>query len=157
MTGGVNFSNEVANIELVVPSVLIVSLLHRESLIVNTLIVPLALLAEQEHVLVDPVRADHIEVEDRVLLSPELPRGAPVVVLGNWNQVRDRDVQSLDAVHGQRVHSQHLSLWEQLHLQDEALWANGSFHVEGHKRVDKRGMRARADCGVPLWRDLLQS
>ena len=109
---------------------------------VDTFIVPLALLAEQEHVFVDAVCIDHVEVKDGVLLAPELPRGAPVVVLGDWDQVGNGHVKSLDAVHRQSVHSQHLSFGEQLHLQDKTLWANRSLHIERHERVDERGMRA---------------
>lgn len=92
-------SHEVVRVELVVPLRFIKGAVHVESIMVDALVVPLAILVEQEHLLRVRVGINHVQVEALMLLEEWTPRGsAPVVVLGDGNDLVDRHIRRLHAV-----------------------------------------------------------
>ena len=63
----------------------------------NPGVVPLAVLAEDEHLLGDMVGVDHVEVDDRVLLEEAGPGCAPVVVGGDGDELLQGQEQFVHA------------------------------------------------------------
>ena len=75
---------------------------------VNSFILPRAILVKEVHLLGNLVGVDHVEIEALVLLEPEEGGGAPVVVWGDRDHVLDWHVDLLDTVQGECVKSQEL-------------------------------------------------
>ena len=142
-------SSEGVDIELVIPVCLVERVVHVESLVVHALILPLAVLIEDEHFLGDMVRVDHVQVEAVMLLHKAKPRGAPVVVLSDGHDVIDWKVDLLHTVHAQRVEAQVLGLGEQLKTQHKLLGREGRLNLERQKRVELRAGAAAAEQRVP--------
>ncbi len=65
--------SEVVDGELIVPVCLIIGFIHRERLVVDALIVPLACFVEEVHLLCDAVCVDHVQIKNLILLCPEPP------------------------------------------------------------------------------------
>jgi len=65
--------SEVVDGELIVPVRLIIGFVHGETLVVDALIVPLACLVKEVHLLCDAVCVDHVQIKNLILLCPEPP------------------------------------------------------------------------------------
>ena len=84
-------------------------------------LMPLAVLAEEEHLLGDVVRVDHVQVDHRVLLEETRPRGAPVVVRGDRDKLANGDPQFVHAGKAQDVKLQVGGCREELCFQNVEL------------------------------------
>ena len=126
------FSAEVVRIELIVPLRLIKCLIHGECIMVDSLVLPLAILVKHIHLLRAWVGVDHIQVQALILLEEGTPGGrAPVVVLGDWDDLVHGHIQSLHSAELQSIELKKLSFWIQLHPKDEALISEASLEEEG--------------------------
>ena len=75
--------------ELVVPVSFIVSFVHRESLVIDTLVVPFSVFVKEIHLFGDPICVNQVQIETLVLFAPKLPRCTPIIVLGDWDDFVD--------------------------------------------------------------------
>ena len=107
--------------ELIVPVGLIVGGIKGECLVVDTLIVPLAQLIEDIHLLCNVVSIDHVKIKHVVLLEPYHPRGAPVIIGSDGNYLLYWDPVLIDAPHSEDMKLQVASVREELHLEHEML------------------------------------
>ena len=115
-------SHEVVRVELIVPLRLVVGVVHVEGIVVDALIVPLAILVEDEHLLCVRVRVDHVEVEALILLEEGTPRCcAPVIVLGHGDDLLHRDVGRFHASELKSIKLEEAGLGIELQAQDKAL------------------------------------
>ena len=96
-------------------------LVHRECLVVDALVIPLAALVEQVHLLRVHVGVNHVEVEAVVLLAEAFPRGRVVVVLCDRNELLDRHIDLGDAAELQRVELQEIGVREELETEHKPL------------------------------------
>ena len=105
---------------------------------VDAIIVPLTILVKQVHRLGVLVCVDHVEIKALVLFEKELPRGAPVVIFRNWNQILDWYVGCREASKSELLHFEQLSLGVELHLHDEGLWRESALSEERYQREKLR-------------------
>ena len=94
------------HIEFVVPVGLIICLVERKCIVIDAVVVPLAVFVKQEHLFRSLVSVDHVEVQTLVLLRPEPPRSAPVVVLGDGEEICHWHIGLIDALKAERVHGE---------------------------------------------------
>ena len=59
---------------------------------VDALVIPLAILVEHEHLLRHVVSIDHVQINAVVLFEEASPRGAPVVIRSDGNDLLDRNI-----------------------------------------------------------------
>lgn len=107
---------------------------------VNSSIVPLALLVKYIHLLGNLIGIDHVKVECVVLLEPESPRSAPVVIGGDGDDLLNGDPVLLHTAESQHMHLQVASVGIELHLQHEMLSV--------HARLDEEWNQAEELCFV---------
>ncbi len=129
-------ASEVVGGELVIPVGLIVCFVHGECGVIDTLVVPLAVFVEHEHLLGHVVRVDHVQVDALVLLEEKGPRGAPVVVGCDGDHLLHWDVELVHAAHPQDVHVQVASLGVKLHAQHKGLVDEARLDEEGNQREE---------------------
>ncbi len=113
--------SEVVSGELVVPVSLIVGGFHGECGVIEALVAPLPILVENVHLLGDVIGVDHVQVDALILLEEELPRGAPVVVGGDGDDLLHGDIELVHTAHSQDVHVEVAGLGVKLHAQHEGL------------------------------------
>ena len=82
----------------------------------NPGVVPLAVLAEDEHFLGDMVGINHVEVDEGVLLEEAGPGCAPIVVGGDGDELLKWQEQFVDASETQHVQLKVAGLREELQL-----------------------------------------
>ena len=92
-------ASEIVHRELVIPICFIIGFVHAETLVIHAIVVPFTMLVEHVHLLRVAVCIDHVKIKALMLLAPELPRGRPVVIPCNWNDVGNWHVQSVNAAH----------------------------------------------------------
>ena len=88
---------------------------------IESLIAPLTILVEHIHLLGDVIGVNHVQVNALILLEEELPRGAPVVVRGDWDDLLHGDIELVHTAHSQDMHVKVACLGIKLHAQHEGL------------------------------------
>ena len=89
---------------------------------IHSHIVPLTVLSEHKHLLRHVIGIDHVEVDDSVLFEEAGPRGAPVVVGGDGDELLHGDPEFVHTAKAQNVQLQVAGCGEQLQLQHIELW-----------------------------------
>ena len=121
-------------VELVIPHRLIIRVVHVELLVVDALVVPLAHLIEDVHLLRARISIDHVQVQAGVLLEEGAERGrTPIVILRDGDQLSCRHVRRLNSIVLQSVELEHASLGVELCAHDEALGREVGLEEEGEE------------------------